>query len=275
MKKARPSSIVGEAYRQVGDRFLDSWFSRIECEPSVAKAELLYQGRAFRIARDAASRSACRLAVLSAGLGVVNGSTPIPSYDLSADMLVHRFQVAPSHWWAMALASRCSVDPTTLLAGAPVLLFALTRPYAVLLAPWLESLNSAQTGKLRLFGLGLTDALPQNVHHAILPYDETVPPLSASGIRGDFAARALALHLEGRSRWDLPAEVDEVARLPRLGKKQASRRRVPDRVIREFLCSGKHRSRSSALDGLRARGIACGSERLSRLFAERQADRAI
>lgn len=274
MKKTRPSSISAEDFRQVGDRFLEAWLARIEREPPVVKAESLYNGRAFRIVSEAAQRSTCDLAVLSAGLGMIKGNTPIPSYDLSAGKLLSRFDVAPSLWWIMATSSRYSADPSALLANGPAMLIALTRPYAVLLAPWFEGLDAEQTSKLRLFGLGLMDVLPHNVHQAILPYDESVPALSASGIKGDFAARALALHLQGRSSWDLASEIDEVARLQRHRAAQVVRRRVPDRVIEQYLSSKKHGSISSALHALRARGIACGSDRLQRLFDERRTDHA-
>lgn len=271
-RKVAPPSLTAALFAEEGRAFVDAWFARIEREPPVCRADALYRGRAFALARDAARRSGCDFAVLSAGLGLVGGRTPIPSYDLSAEVVLQQSKASPSDWWSRASAAGFHFGPSPALARAPVILIALTRPYARLLGPWLESLKPAEAVKLRLFGLGLARALPANVHRTILPYDETIPALATSGIKGDFAARALALHLEGRSRWCLASEIAEVAARRREIGQRAARARVSDQAIGEALAAmGGGASHAAVLDGLRARGIACGSQRLARLRAASEA----
>lgn len=216
------------------------------------------------------------MAILSAGLGFVAAETKIPSYSMTVaagedGLATLAPSLAPTAWWAKASTSPFSQDPVSTVLRHDVTLVALTQPYARMVGEDLERLAS-EAGRLRLFGLGLKTIVPAAVRGAILPYDRRAEAFIAGGVQGEFGARALAFHLarwKGRT-WDLAAEVEDTRRLCARNDAPAlpTRRRAGDAEIQRLIQSLRSDNRPPlSLRDLRALGIACGSDRYSRLVA--------
>jgi hypothetical protein len=253
------------------------WFELLQRCERHGPARDLYAGRGFRIVRDAADEAGAEFAILSAGLGLVAGGTQIPSYDFTISPAASHDNGPPPGMSVRAWARELSRSPYAMnlesqITSHPVTLMALSRKYAEMLAPTLETLEGHLMTRLRIFGLGIAKALPATAHCAILPYDEDIPSLSGGGIRADFACRALALHLKGQADWDLEREKEEVERMPRVKRAPIERRQVTDDIILgEIAMAPKDTSPTSMVRRLRESGIACGTQRLSRLMTKREA----
>ena len=182
----------------------------------MAPGHRIYAGRAFGLIRDLAESRSGRLYVVSAGLGLVDGATELPVYGLTvargvaesiSDRVTGGFDTAS--WFSKTMTGRYSVEWDAVFKpnGGRVLI-ALTRPYAEMIGPSLAALPGGLRARLRIFGAGLSPALPSSVASQVLPYDDRLDTL-LPGTRSDFAQRALVHftdHIaDGVS--DLPADV--------------------------------------------------------------------
>ncbi len=256
--------------------FGERWSLALAASPAACRADALYTGRGFAAVRRAAAAAGADLAVLSAGLGVVMGATPVPSYSLTLATGPDALRacapdVRPADWWRAASASPFACDLPGELAGRPVAVLALTRGYAAMIAETLEALDG-RMDRVRLIGLGLERVVPACAARSVLPYDRRIEPLLAGGTAGEFAARATAFHLASRSGrgWDLDEEREEAERLSRAGTAPAvpGRRRVTDDdILAAVDAAGGRASAAAALRGLRRSGVACGFERMARLLS--------
>lgn len=155
-------------------------------------------GRGFGFGRAAADQAGARLFVVSAGLGLVAGTTPIPSYGLTvasrdhdsiASRVTERFDAAA--WWSAVSASPFSTDWRQVFDSPGPVLMALSQGYANLIGADLAELDESDRSRLRLFGVGLSDVLPTSVAKQVMPYDERLDVI-LPGTRTDFAQRALS-----------------------------------------------------------------------------------
>src|SRR5215831_3401547 len=80
------------------------WWGRIEAEEALDAARCLYKGRAFVEAIRATEACGGELWIVSAGLGLVEGSKPVPAYSLtitprSPDTILSKAGCTPREWW--------------------------------------------------------------------------------------------------------------------------------------------------------------------------------
>lgn len=162
-------------------------------------ARSLYQGRSFREAEKAAEAARARLAVLSAGLGLIDADMRIPAYALTvaaeaADNVLERIDppAAPAIWWRELKRAGLGGDLAT-LAGEGLILIAAGRLYLEMLAADLETLPEAVLRRVRLFTGARERELPAIYGGLLMPYDERLdgPDSDRPGTRSDFAQRAL------------------------------------------------------------------------------------
>ncbi len=250
-------------------------------DPYLPAAEL-YRGRSFRLAVRAAETLQADMGVISAGLGYVRGTTPVPPYDLTvadrasasvSTRVEGRFD--PVAWWRSVAVGRYASDLVADLIGRPIVLICLSRNYAKMLAQELERMHLAGV-PLRIFGLNIGSALPPQVRQSVLPYDERLSQVGLSGTRTDFAQRALVHYVESilPRRAGISSERELIAAQMSRGQARPSRhaQRLPDRAIKERILAVAGNfggSKSRVLRHLRhVEGIACEQGRFSRLFAE-------
>jgi hypothetical protein len=220
-----------------------TWAARVKSCPKVVSAADLYAGRAFQDAHACARAAQGRLAVVSAGLGLVWADEPVPHYDLtiapgdpaiSILPLLHRNGDSVVCWWRALNFSLGQPRPLAALlqsSHGPVLL-AMPGTYLDMVSDELSVLPAESLGRLRIFtSRSWLKRCPAVLASVCMPYDERLEALPGfAGTRVDFAQRA-ALHfvqeLQGH-KLNLPAAVElvqramaslEVRRLPARSKR--------------------------------------------------------
>lgn len=166
--------------------------------PISAPAESYYAGRGFGLALEAARAAGAKLYVLSAGLGIVPASRPIPAYGLTvsddqAQSISARVldEFDSSAWFSSLLQGVYSDNWERVAARkSGRILVALSRPYAEMVGDSLSAVPPKMLGRLRIFGASLKSSLPASLHSAIAPYDERLNAVFP-GTRSDFAQRAM------------------------------------------------------------------------------------
>lgn len=257
------------------------WIVKVSRLPRCKSAGTFYAGRAFGLAKEAASLSAARLYILSAGLGLVPASRLIPAYGLTIttrhEQSISRRVLGdfdPAEWFSSLLKSTYSDDWRD-VAGRKSgrILLALSRPYAEMVGASLADAPPKMLERLRIFGVSLEAALPATLHAAIAPYDQRLNAIFP-GTRTDFAQRAM-LHF-ARSVAPRPSKgrEDDFAavrsslqglKLPRL----VQRPRLTDEEILAVI-KRRLRMQSGAARMLAAlrheEGVACEQSRFGRLY---------
>ena len=257
-----------------------AWLVALESAARAVPARDLYKGRAFALAKDAADLVGADLGVISAGLGYVRADTAVPTYDLTISAsgsasVGRRVQgsFAPRTWWAAVSTGPHASSLPDDLRGRPLVLACLSRPYASLVA---DDLLAAGDG-LRVFGLSIDRALPDDLRRFVMPYDARLESLGQPGMRMDFAARALL----DFARYVLPhAEtLEEQRALVRERMEGAAapparppRRRADDEGVREIirrLVPEVGSASGAVLRHLRhVEGVSCEQARFARLFRD-------
>ncbi len=281
-KRVRPSSVGTPANLATNSQseLQLAWSGALAAIPADTPAADLYAGRAFGLAKEAARLTDSAFYVASAGLGLVAGPTLVPPYGLTIarggpesvlGKVVGPFD--PAGWFESVLAGPHSTDWAHVgRAGSGRILVALTKPYAELVGQSLSALPPGALDRLRIFGAGLSVALPPALRPAIVPYDPRLDALFP-GTRSDFSQRAM-LHF-ARLVTHLPVD--------RLGDTEAVRAALdmvdapvwPKRLHRTdaellVIIAGRIAPRASASRLLRQLrdedGIACEQGRFARLF---------
>jgi hypothetical protein len=260
-----------------------AWLDRLTHieEPDLSPARNLYSGRSFRRVREVARLLNCRLYVVSAGLGLVESGTAVPSYDLTLSdsgpgSLARRITHAPrpSEWWSNLEASPYAIPLEMACVGHARILVALTRPYANMVAPALAKLPASQRSRLRILGFGLARAFPE-LREQLIHYDDRLNQLTP-GTRSDGASRALE-HFAKLVASRPVSNVYDDQRLVDASLSHVAHRTLPDRTrvcdaeLAEHAArlSRKGLSASAALKQLRMEAhIACEERRFRRLFEE-------
>ncbi len=262
----------------------ETWVGRltkVRCARLVLARDL-YAGTAFRRARVAADAVGCSLFVISAGLGLVAGTTLVPAYDLTlspsaASPLQARLtgEFAPPLWWAALQHGPFASPLADLGRRNGRILVALTQPYAALIGSALAALPVPIRGRLRLLGSGLIQHLPTALRGQAIQYDVRLNVLNP-GMRMDAAARALA-HF-ARLIASIPVgsvEDDQQAvesALANISRPVAEKRpRVSDETLSEHIVCLARRglSATNALRYLRCEAhMACEERRFRRLYEE-------
>lgn len=198
------------------------WAKAIAKASPSRQAQDVYAGRSFAEARRVAETLKGTLHVISAGLGVVDASDPIPSYDLtvaggagSVKPLLARLGKEPADWWSALtteLGDQSSVRALLDRHPDSMALFALPGSYVKLIAQDLAFLTKRQVSRMRIITSDHGQALvPDIARHVVLPYDERLEGSSYAGTRTDFAQRALRHFTEVLAGHRLSAEEGRVA----------------------------------------------------------------
>ena len=183
------------------------WGQRLSKEPLRYLASEVYGGRNFQEARTAATKLHAKLIVVSAGLGLIKASTPIPAYGCTVlvgarDSVQRRvsgeFSIAA--WWhALAGSSAFSIPlENEVRQETGPLLIALSEVYLELLAPELMALPPSDLHRVRIFTGSPIERTPPMFRPFRMPYDHRLdgPDSSIPGTRSDFASRALSHFVE-------------------------------------------------------------------------------
>lgn len=256
------------------------WRAQLVGTPASTTARDLYAGRGFGLAKMAAELADSPLFIVSAGLGLVMADTMSPAYGLTiarghedsiSSKVVGDFDVAG--WFAELMSGPYSAgwSQVTDSRGGRVLV-AITRPYAEMVADSLSALAPEALSRLRIFGAGLSDALPGCLRPFLLPYDDRLDTLFP-GTRSDFAQRAM-LHFVQHIA-DRPGDyaIDATAVTAMLSRVESPARlvrvtRTDDEILTLIADRlGPATSASRLLRTLRdSDGIACEQNRFAKLF---------
>lgn len=261
-----------------------AWLSLVAKEETLTRASDLYQGRAFGLAKSAASRVNGDLGIISAGLGYVRSDTQIPSYDLTVrssgpGSVVNRINgmFDSRSWWESVGEGPYSAKLASEGASRPLVLVCLSRAYSEMVAADLIKIAESSPNSLRIFGLSISDALPPALKQYVLPYDERLERMGRPGTRVDFPQRALTDYLESvapATGIDLGEEVVLVLRrlaaVPPPTPRQ--QRRIDDETLRRLIVDlvptlGTNCTRMLA-HVRRQEGYSCEQRRFSALFKE-------
>ena len=283
-RKCAPASEVAGAVMLPRGKQKDvesDWRRRVDELPAVCRADELYAGRGFKLARRAAASANAPLYVASAGLGLVAGDRRVPSYSITvangmpdsvADRIIDGFDV--SRWWGAVSRGPFSTAACDLPEGPLPVVAALSRPYARMISAELGGVRAPE--RWRLIGTGLKAILPSMLHESVMPYDERLEGI-LPGTRADFPQRALVHFvdevLRRDSMGDLAAHAAAVeAALSRaVAPERARRPRRGDSEIREAIRRrlGSETGIARLLRRLRDEdGIACEQARFGRLYRD-------
>jgi hypothetical protein len=261
-----------------------AWLCRLEDAAASGRtlASELYAGRSFRRVRDVANVLGCRFFVVSAGLGLLDGATVVPSYDLTLSAtgdaaLRERLTHAPrpSEWWSSLESSPFASSLNVLCAGRARILVTLTQPYAEMVGASLAKLPSADRSRLRILGFGLKHYLSQELHEQLITYDDRLNQI-IPGTRLDSASRALAHFAELVAVFPMTNATDDQGLVDRALSTVSlpvslARKRVSDAAlaihVARFVQHGL--SAAKALKRLRSETqVACEERRFRRLYNE-------
>ncbi len=257
------------------------WGQHLTAADPTTPAKHLYAGRAFVEAVRTAETLSARLAVVSAGLGLVDGQTPVPSYSLTTvardpDNILNLTGASAAEWWDV-IQARSPFHSTAPETEAGLILAALSSGYLSMVESEWARWPSERLARLRLFTKDVPAGLPESLAKAWMTYDDRLDALENGYARtqGDFAQRALRhfaenilgegdqtsdraavlAHLEGLSARDVP-----------------TRTRHSDEEIKVMI--GTHWDLVEGRSGAMLRqlrdtlGVACEQKRFKGLFAE-------
>jgi hypothetical protein len=138
------------------------------------------------------------LLIASAGLGLVDATTAVPTYEATAatgtpDSIGALLTGGTiNDWWSALCSSSPFSTSLERFDGAP-LLVAVSSTYFEMMRPDLESWAIRNPGSLRLFVRVNLQSLPDLLRPYHMPYDLRLnDPAARQGTEGDFVQRALA-----------------------------------------------------------------------------------
>jgi len=179
------------------------WMSSLEHAPRTATAEELYVGRAMTEVKRVTCTLRTEFYVVSAGLGLVHESTPVPNYDLTVasgqgplSEALQSSGASAAHWWRLLADRSPRRTPLADLVRktAPrIVLLALPSSYLSLVSDDLAEIDDEARLRLRIFTstAGLR-TIPKKLANCVLPYDDRLESLPGfDGTRADFPQRAL------------------------------------------------------------------------------------
>jgi hypothetical protein len=281
-KRCRSSTRVEQLRRGSQASVEAAWRTAIAEERDLTPARDLYRGRAFQLALRAVDLLGADLGVISAGLGYVKSQKPVPSYDLtvrlrSPSSVRNRVQGTfdPRSWWSSVANGPFSTPLDRDIKNRGLVLICLSRDYAAMIADNLSAAVRAHFIHLRIFGLSIAGALPDDLKPFVLPYDERLSRIGFPGTRVDFPQRALVHYAQvvaPETGVNLHNERNVVARSLASVPPPPPRRqnRANDDVIKQrikVLILKLGSSRTRILSHLRrAEGLSCEQRRFVSLY---------
>ena len=174
-----------------------AWAKRLRAAKPTVLAGELYGGRAFHDAAKTAKSLDARLAIVSAGLGLVAGTTSVPSYSLTTaagdpDGILVKTASTPSEWWA-SIQTQSPFHTTAVETEDGLILAALSSGYLAMVAEEWAQWPSERRDRLRLFTKEQPHGAAEDLLLAWMPYDDRLDALGNghAGSQSDFAQRAL------------------------------------------------------------------------------------
>ncbi|MGO7029041.1 hypothetical protein ACCS69_35150 [Rhizobium johnstonii] len=175
------------------------WRNRVAEAVGIAEARNVYAGRGMMEAKKAAAEAGASLFIASAGLGLVDASDVIPSYDLTVakglpSSIMSKLPLGTTEegWWG-EIATKEGIDrmEAQLRRDQALLLVALSANYLKMLGGCLKALSAFKEGRLRLFTGSEQNEIDPELKPYQMPYDRRLDGGPAPGTLGDFAQRAL------------------------------------------------------------------------------------
>lgn len=190
-------------------KFVKEWVARLGDSKDQAHLVDLYQGRAFGESRLTARLLNANLHVISAGLGLVGESEPIPHYSLtisngpgSIRQWLETQKASPSDWWDALNKELETPNPLSTLVNEAssdtLVLLALPASYLAMVSQDLSRISTASTSRIRIFtseaGIRI---LPKHLRETAMPYDDRLEGLAThAGTRTEFPHRSLRHFVE-------------------------------------------------------------------------------
>ncbi|RYG88180.1 MAG: hypothetical protein EON59_05245 [Alphaproteobacteria bacterium] len=174
-----------------------TWGERLQQAAPTTKAGHLYAGRGFLEARRAAAHLDARLAIVSAGFGLIDATTVVPSYSLTTsvqdpDNVLRKTGGLSADWWnavqaVTPYASKAATEETGLILAA------LSSGYLAMVADEWSQWPTERLDRLRLFTKERPSGSAAALLTAWMPYDDRLNAVGVgfAGTQGDFAQRAL------------------------------------------------------------------------------------
>lgn len=179
------------------------WRARLKASTKKYLPTALYGGRSFAEALSTSKNLGIRLAVISAGLGVVEPEALAPSYSLTTagatdENVLSRCPLGtkPADWWRAAFQH--GTLSRLLHGSAGRIYLALPQTYLDMIADELMELDFQTLDRLRIFTAGERTLYNSALRHYVMPYDGRLdgPDSLLPGTKSDFASRALK-HFSG------------------------------------------------------------------------------
>ena len=203
--------------RRAGQKaLLEQWVTRVAAADATLPASKLYAGRGFSEALRSVDHEAHRLWIVSAGLGLISGTYPVPPYDLtlsprSPDAIQDRLaagEFLSAAWWQglnQQFPSRTTLSTLVRSHPGDFVVVTLSSTYLPLIIDDLVTLTPSELATVRLVGNISPQRLPPGLQAAAVTYDERFdgPGSPLPGTRSDFAQRA-ARHFITDVLGDLP-----------------------------------------------------------------------
>lgn len=281
-KQKLPVGALNASRQRIGaqSEVAHAWVTSLTFAEGQVAAQDLYQGASFSRLRRVAASFSCSLFVVSAGLGLVAGTTRVPAYDLTLSpsaptriqtRITDRFDAAT--WWQQIQSGRFASPLESIATGQGRILMALTKPYALLVGAALAQLPPTVIQRLRIFGTSLERFLSTALRTQVMPYDARLDVI-APGTRLDFSSRALAHFAALIATQPLQGAEDDAARVraalePTPMPQNALRPQASDEEVLRHIAAFVQRDlpSTSALRELReCLGIACEQSRFRRLY---------
>jgi hypothetical protein len=294
-KRAAPSSAsASELGRGSPADVARAWLASLSRAEDHMPAGELYAGRGHRHALAAATRLGAQHLIMSAGLGFVRPSDPIPAYHLTIkaneeDSIVPHLDppATVTDWWsALKDQSPFSRRLEGEWDGLGLILVALPVEYLELLSAPLKRLPPSARDKLRVISGAAIDVLPAELRPYRLPYDARLngPDSEDRGTGSDFLGRAaghfLALIEDAKTATfgEHQAMVEEALKSMRPAERRQGRS-LSDEAIAAIIRSEVDlagRGSARLLRKFRDEfGIACEQKRFQRLYTNVIAEGAL
>lgn len=192
-----PTLHAAALVKDSADAVATAWAERLLAANSTTAAKDLYAGRAFNEAARTASSLGANLAIVSAGLGLVDGPTLAPGYSLTTagrdpDNILAKTGGSASEWW-MSLQARSPFHSTAIEEEEGLILAALSSSYVAMIADEWSLWPLERKARLRLFTKEEPQGVSSDLRKAWMPYDDRLDALGNghAGTQSDFAQRAL------------------------------------------------------------------------------------
>ena len=271
------------------------WMNHVRESTGIRRAFETYVGRGFSEAQACKALTKGRLFIVSAGLGLIEDHTDIPTYNLTitsspanvASRIVGE-QFSRRLWWAeicglglyqSGISGLINATPTELCC------IALPSPYLDMVAEDLRRVSVHAVQNVRVFSSeDGKRTLPPALVPSWMPYDVRLdgPDSPIRGTKSDFAQRAMRHFLENvapKGETDPGRDAEVVLECLRPMKRPArpTRTRMTDSEITAVMRREFEKVRGLSSEMLphlrRTLGIACEQGRFSRLFRDLKSER--